>query len=235
MSNAFPGPVLCIVSHPDDEILGFGATANKFKSSGINVETLIISGQADKRFNGDKEEILKTRCKKACNLVGIKNVNFGTFPNLSLHNVDSYNIVNFIETSIKKIKPQTIFTHHPKDLNIDHKVVSELTLAAARLPQRRPDLQLPLIKNIFFMEILSSTDWAYANSENFDPNVFISVTENDLNAKVRSLKCYENVERDRPHPRNEETIKALAKYRGSQCGKFYAEAFVSCFSLYDSI
>ena len=64
-------------------------------------------------------------------------------------------------------------THHPSDLNIDHQVVSNLTLAASRLSMRRPELSLNKLKNVMFMEILSSTDWGYpTNVSQFRPNLF---------------------------------------------------------------
>ena len=233
-SSCLEGPILLVVSHPDDEVLGFGASADKLSSLGVDIYTLIICGGAEKRYLGDDKDILLKKCIKACKLLGIKEIFFGSFPNLVLHNIDSYEIVEFIEKHIKEIQPRTIVTHHPGDLNIDHSVVSNACLTACRLGQRRPDFKLPSINNIWFMEILSSTDWAYSNGKNiFSPNCFVGVSEQNLNSKVNALNIYGNVSRPRPHPRNEETIKSLATIRGSQCSAKYAESFQLIFKFYD--
>ena len=230
----FNGPVACVFAHPDDEVLGFGATSHKLSRSNLKVYPILVSGKADKRFQGDDKFNLEKKCKTACKIIGAEDPIFGDFPNLALHNVDSYKIVNFIEKAFLNIKPKIVITHFPSDLNIDHKVLSDLCLAACRLPQRRPDLNLPLIENILFAEILSSTDWTYSfSNNNFNPNFYFKIDDIDLNKKCLALEAYENVTRERPHPRNRDTLNALAKIRGSECGVHFAEAFFSCFALHN--
>ena len=233
MSDYLQSPILCIVAHPDDEVLGFGETAHRLGKIKKDLKTLVICGKADKRYLGENAEILKKQTIEVSKILHMKPPELADFPNLSLHNVESQKIVKCIEDVIKEFRPRTIVTHSPSDLNIDHQVVSNLCLAAARLPQRRPDYNLPQISNILFMEILSSTDWAYAkDSNNFNPNLFCKIDESNLNAKIKALKCYAGVERTRPHPRNELTINSLALYRGSQCGTNLAESYQSCYSYY---
>ncbi len=233
MSDYLRSPILCVVAHPDDEVLGFGATAHRLGKLKKDLKTLVICGEADKRYLGAKAETLKKQCFEVSKILNMQKPFLADFPNLSLHNVESQKIVKCIENIIKEFRPKTIVTHAPSDLNIDHQVVSNLCLAAARLPQRRPDYNLPQISNILFMEILSSTDWAFdKNANNFNPNFYCKVDQSDLNAKIKALKCYAGVERPRPHPRNELTINSLALYRGSQCGTNFAESYQSCFTYY---
>ena len=235
MSQNLSSPILCVVAHPDDEVLGFGATAHRLAQQGKEIKTLVICGGADKRFLGENKLVLKEQCFQASKTLNMKKPILSDFPNLNLHNIESHKIVKVIEDVILEFKPQTIVTHSPSDLNIDHQVVSNLCLAAARLQQRRPDYNLPRICNILFMEILSSTDWAYAkDTNNFNPNFFCKINESNLKAKIKALSLYKGVERDRPHPRNELTIKSLAIYRGSQCGTDFSESFQSCYSYYDN-
>ena len=231
--NMLSSPILVVVAHPDDETLGFGATSHRLGLSGKKIKTIVLSGKSDKRYLGENEQILEEQCLKACKILNMQNPRLGDFPNLNFHNVKSEKIVEFIEKSILDFKPKTIITHHPSDLNIDHQVASNLCLAAARLSQRRPDYNLPLLNNILFMEVLSSTDWAYPkDNNNFTPNSFCQIDEDDFNAKMKALNIYSGVNRDRPHPRNEETLRAIALYRGSQCGTQFAESFQSCFQYY---
>jgi hypothetical protein len=76
------------------------------------------------------------------------------------------------------------------------------------------------------MEVLSSTDWAFAASrESFQPQAFYSLGEGLLERKLEALACFEGVIRDFPHPRSFEIIQGLAALRGGQAGVKYAEAF----------
>tara|TARA_Y100001968_G_scaffold49486_2_gene39848 strand:+ start:857 stop:1531 length:675 start_codon:yes stop_codon:yes gene_type:complete len=222
-----------VSAHPDDEVLGFAATASSLTAKGINVTPLFLCSKANKRYLGEDENQLIKSANECASLLKMNNPIFEDFPNLALHNIDSYLIVEVIEKAIKSVNPDIIVTHHPSDLNIDHQVVSNLTLAASRLGMRRPDLNLKPLKSLLFMEILSSTDWSYpSNTSGFQPNTFFEVSAEDIEKKIKALKIYKGVSRPRPHPRNRETIISCAQYRGSQCASLYAEAFESCYSYY---
>lgn len=61
------------------------------------------------------------------------------------------------------------------------------------------------------------------NNIEFRTNAFISVSAENLQAKVDALQCYESQQgRSYMSP---DFIKSLATVRGVQCGKQYAEAF----------
>jgi LmbE family N-acetylglucosaminyl deacetylase len=138
-------------------------------------------------------------------------------------------MVEVIEYTIRKEKPNYIFTHSPSDNNSDHYWCCQAVLEACRLGQRGGNA-IPPIDGLYFMEVLSSTDWGINASLNpFRPNTFVEVTEADIDTKISALKVYENVIRPNPFPRSTETIFALAHIRGSQGGYKYAEAFQCVF------
>ena len=96
--------------------------------------------------------------------------------------------------------------------------------AAIRLFQRRTGVK-PL-KEFWFMEVLSSTEWSVNTCMNrFQPNTFVEVGRDNVDVKIAALATYRGVMRAYPHPRSEEAIKGLAAYRGAQSGTNYAEAF----------
>jgi hypothetical protein len=78
-------------------------------------------------------------------------------------------------------------------------------------------------------EILSSTELAIWNDV-FISNYFEDI-EKYLEVKKEIFSLYKTEIRDFPHPRSLEWIETLAKYRGMQCGKKFAEGFL----LYRSI
>ena len=218
---------LIVVSHPDDEILGFGGTGYVCKLKGEIIQPVILCGKVVARTKKPTDPELINDIKEANNLLGFNEPSLGDFPNLSMNTIPHLSIVKFIENQILKFKPDRIFTHHPNDINDDHKIVSNACLAASRLSQRNPTVKP--IKALYFMEILSSTEWSYdMGRQGFNPNIFIDIS-NSIIKKIDSLKCYRNVMRESPHPRSEEVLKALATFRGSQIGYKYAEAFQICY------
>lgn len=218
---------LIIVAHPDDEILGFGATGAKLVKEGELVQPVILCGSAYARTIRPSDEELYQDMLKANNILEFQKPTLGQFPNIRMNNVDHLELVQFIEKQILEFKPQRIFTHHPSDLNNDHLQVSRACMAASRYYQRRDDI--PPLQSLHFMEIQSATDWAYETDRGgFRPNLFVEV-EDEIEMKLKALSCYRNVMRDYPHPRSEKAIRGLAAYRGGQSGQKYSEAFQTIF------
>lgn len=179
--------VLVVASHPDDEILGCGGTIERLKREGHEAENLILG-----KGRGDTLD--------------------NQFDKLPL-----LNWIVVIEGNIKAIKPDIIFTHYEKDLNIDHRITYQAVITAAR-PQ--PGC---CVKEIYSFEVLSSTEWAFPTS--FSPDVFYDITDY-ISIKEKTLMAhYEDEMREYPHPRSRMGIDVLASYRGMQCGCRYAEAF----------
>lgn len=218
---------LIVVAHPDDEILGFGATGAKLVKQSEVVQAVILCGNADARTKRPSDNQLYDDMLKANELLGFNIPVLGNFPNIRMNNVDHLEIVQFIEKQILEFKPKRIFTHHPDDLNDDHCQISRACMAASRYFQRRDDI--PPLQSLHFMEIQSATDWAYESVGNgFKANLFVEVEE-EIELKLQALSCYRNVMRDYPHPRSVEAIKGLSAYRGGQSGQHYSEAFQTIF------
>ena len=214
---------LIVVAHPDDEILGFGATGAKLAGFGEIIQPVILCGNVHARGRRPSDTELAEDIAKANNVVGFEDPALGEFPNLRMNTIAQIEIVEFIEASIARYSPHRVFTHHPADLNDDHRQVARACLAAFRLFQRRPDVGPP--QSIHYMEIQSATDWAIDTTlSQFSPNLFVEIGEY-LDTKLEALSCYRNVMRDFPHPRSDEAIRGLAAYRGAQGGQKYSEAF----------
>jgi len=218
---------LIIVAHPDDEVLGFGATGAKLVESGELVQPVILCGGVDARAHKPSNSALNEDMLQANRMLGFSDPVLGGFPNIRMNTVDHIEIVQFIEKQIIKFGPARIFTHHPSDLNDDHVQISKACAAAARLFQRRSDVTR--LESLHYMEILSATDWGFPLSgAGFSPNTYIDVT-NYFDVKISALSCYRGVMRDMPHPRSENVMRGHAAYRGGQSGFMYAESFQTVF------
>ncbi|MBQ6361523.1 MAG: PIG-L family deacetylase [Lachnospiraceae bacterium] len=217
---------LVVVAHPDDEVLGAGATIHKLAKDGDKVAVSIMSGHAAARAN--ISETLNEDESEAMSILGVKKVYHADFPNIKMNTVPHLELVQFIESCIADWQADAIITHHPSDTNIDHQETGRAVNAACRLFQRTQGV--PKLKALLYMEVLSSTEWNLNTSVNaFRANYYVEIGKDGVEKKIDALKAYAGVMRPFPHPRSEEVIEGLAAFRGGQSGRAYAEAFECVF------
>lgn len=220
---------LIVVAHPDDEVLGAGATIHKLIKEGHNVAVAIMVSQAAARK--DLSSTLTSDEEEALNLLGVNKVYHANFPNIKMNTVAHLDLVQFVEKCIEDFSADAIITHHPSDTNNDHVQTSYAVQAASRLFQRRE--HLPQLKQLLYMEVLSSTEWSFDSSANrFMPNYFVEVGKEGIDLKIKALSKYKGVMRPYPHPRSNEALEGLAAYRGAQSRCNYAEAFEVVFQVF---
>lgn len=213
---------LVVVAHPDDEVLGAGATIHKFIADGHHVAVAIMVSQAAARK--DLSSSLSEDEREALSILGVEKVYHADFPNIKMNTVPHLELVQFVESCIVDWRAEAIITHHPSDTNNDHVQTSYAVQAASRLFQRRDNL--PVLKELLYMEVPSSTEWSFDTSaKRFFPNSFVEIGKEGIDIKVKALSAYKGVMRPYPHPRSTEALAGLAAYRGGQAGCNYAEAF----------
>jgi LmbE family N-acetylglucosaminyl deacetylase len=213
--------VLIICAHPDDEAIGCGGVI-PLMTKKTTVDLLIFT-------NGEGSRNLKTKIlnqkitERKLNLYkSSKNLGINNIYHLDLkdNELDSYTnlyLTKIIENYLDKIKPETIFTHHGGDLNIDHQKIYQAVITATR-PYKKKS-----IKNIFTFEVPSSTN-AYYGDKAFNPNMFIDI-KSSIKKKIKSLNIYKSQFTKKPSLLNIKNITNLAKQRGCSVGCEYAEAF----------
>lgn len=217
---------LIVTAHPDDEVLGVGATIHKLVQEGNAVAVCTMASSAAARRN--ISDTLATDQDEAMEMIGVSKHYAADFPNIQMNTVPHLELVKFIEKCIEDFKAEAIITHHPSDTNNDHVMTSYAAQAASRLFQRKPGI--PALKLFMYMESLSSTEWSLdSSSSRFTPNYFVEVGQHGVDTKIKALAAYKGVMRDYPHPRSKEAITGLAAYRGAQSGCCYAEAFECVF------
>lgn len=216
--------VLIIVAHPDDEILGVGATVVKHIESGDCCFAIILGEGMTSRYNKrnladtSKVEELHKDTFDARKFIGYEKVYLENFPDNRFDSVDLLDIIKVLEKYIDEIKPDIIYTHHGGDLNIDHRKTYEAVLTATR------PVDSSCVKEIYCFETVSSTEWNFEYSNFFKPNYFVDVTKT-LDSKLNAMKCYKSELKDFPHPRSIDNLITSAKKWGSVIGTNYAEAF----------
>ena len=167
---------LVVAAHPDDEILGCGATAARLAIEGAEVYFAImgegVTSRHSQREQAAPEQLvmLQEQARAAGRLIGAKEVMFYKLPDNRLDTVPMLDLVKLIEGLVETLRPEVIYTHHHGDLNIDHGLLHRAVLTATRPMEGQP------VKDIYSFEVPSSTEWAFQRLEpSFHPNVFVDV------------------------------------------------------------
>lgn len=219
--------ILVIAAHPDDEVLGCGATIARHTKIGDEVHVIILAEGVTSRDErrdpkGRKSDLseLSKAAHSANKILGVKSLTLHDFPDNRMDSLDRLDVIKVVERFVDKYCPETVYTHHAGDVNIDHKVIHEAVVTVCRPTPSQP------VKTLLFFEIPSSTEWQTPGSAAwFMPNWFIDVSST-MDAKLQALKAYRSEMRPWPHVRSVEAVTHLANWRGASIGTDAAEAFV---------
>lgn len=214
--------VLVVVAHADDETIGLGGTIARHAAEGDDVFVLVLADGETSRGQIQDELVARRngQCRAACNVLGVKDVYFEALPDNAMDSRPRLEIARICETHIANVKPDTIYTHHRGDVNIDHVYTSDAVTIAARAQPHCP------VRRILHFETASSTEWQLpAHDHPFSPNWFVEISDY-WSQKVSALEEYKDEMRDFPHSRSIEALEACAKWRGATAGVRKAEAFM---------
>lgn len=219
---------LVVAAHPDDEVLGCGGAIAKARDAGEAVRVVFLAEGITARYKPaefDHPEVVdeisrrNANAYRALSILGVEKSDVFTHARYCcrLDQVPLIDLTKEIEEHIRTFRPTHVLCHAPHDANIDHQCLHKATLAATRPV---PGTGCPML---LAFEILSSTEWNPIHP--FPASYFVKI-DAQIDRKVAALAAYENEMQPAPHPRSEEVVRALATYRGAQCGVFAAEAFM---------
>lgn len=217
--------ILVLVAHPDDEVLGCGGTIAKLVDEAgiVHVAYLadgVFSRAGDQTAQQLELLVRRTAAKQACEILGVNSISFGDFPDNRMDTIPLLEITRAVEALITKYQPETVFTHHAGDVNIDHRRLHEAVVTACRPQHGHP------VKTLLCFEVPSSTEWQMPGSAPvFTPNWFVDISTT-LDRKLTALESYANELRAWPHPRSRQGVEHLAHWRGATVGVNAAEAFM---------
>ncbi len=220
--------IMMVVAHPDDELLGPGATMNRLISElGVKAHVVIlgegITSRSDTRDPAlwEKElAIHRNNIMSAQKAIGYQSVQIYDLPDNRFDSVALLDIIKVVEKEKKAFNPDIIFTHHGGDVNIDHQRTFEAVITACR------PMEHEQVKTIITFETPSGTEWrASTDPRHFIPNLYMGVTKENVEAKIKGMESYEFEKRPFPHPRSPEALMIQAQRWGVAAGLHYAEAF----------
>lgn len=197
--------VLVLAAHPDDELLGVGGTIRRHVDAGdtVHVHIACCHGLRDQAQRLADAALVAER-------LGTR-LTTGWLPQLSTTVREARPVV---EQLVAEIGPAIVYTHHPGDLNADHRALSEAVTVACRPYAAH-------VESLRWFETPSSTEWGAALPA-FTPTLFVKI---DPAAKAVLAELYGSEMRDLPHPRNPVSLLHRAYYWGSVAGFAAAEPF----------
>jgi len=168
--------VLVVAAHPDDEVLGCGATVARHSAEGDEVHSLILaegstSRAPSRQAAADSDELahLQACARAAASVLGAASVRFGGLPDNRMDHLDLLDVVKLVEATVDELQPTAVYTHHGGDLNVDHQITHRAVLTATRpVPGRS-------VQRLYTFETVSSTEWG-ERLDPFVPQRFVDVS-----------------------------------------------------------
>jgi len=213
--------VLVISVHPDDETLGCGGTILKHIRNNDEAFWLILTNINDQKiWEKERIEQRQLEIEKVASLFGFKETIKLNYDTTKLDQLPLYQLTEQISNVIKEVKPEIVYLHNRSDVHSDHRISFNAVISASK------SFNHPYIQKLVMYETISETEFAPALQENaFMPNYFVDISEY-IEKKIEIMRVYKSELKVHPFPRSERNIRALAAFRGAQCGVDSAEAFV---------
>lgn len=195
--------MLAIVSHPDDETFGCGATLAKHVKAGVDVDVLCLTCNPLDR---------ETEFRAATDVLG------GSSTIWIENNIESSpRLIRKIADFIDEYRPRTVITHIPFDYHREHRVcyevVKEAVEWAAHTTMYSDAWQ---VDRLLLMEV---------NSLIPRPSVLVDVSET-FDQKMRAVEQYRSQLAKFPWGYYKKVCLKKGELRGVQCNVEYAEAFI---------
>ena len=213
-----------IAAHPDDEVLGAGATMAALADRGVEVHALVLGEGVGARFEENKRpddevERLARQVRDAAAILGATPHQLD-LPDNRFDSLDMLDVIHAVERFKEELRPDLVLTHHPGDMNVDHRITCNAVLTAFRPVKGEPRV------TVLAFETLSSTEWnPHPNGTPFVPNWFEDASPG-LQRKIDAMAVYTEELREWPHPRSLEGIRVAARRWGMTVGFEAAEPFM---------
>ena len=188
--------VLCFVAHPDDETIGAGATLAHLAADHDVYVVAFADGVGSRYLDADVAHAAAARQRAqqftdACELLGCAGAWIApAFADQESDMVSQLSINRAVEAQLRTWQDREIVlvvTHHPGDLNLDHRRVSEAVLVATR----------HLVCPIWLM----APEYP-SRAQGWAPTRYVPAVA----PKRSALECYRQEVRPAPHSRSIEAL-----------------------------
>jgi LmbE family N-acetylglucosaminyl deacetylase len=192
--------VLCLGAHCDDVEIGMGGTLTELarRRPDVTIQVCVLTGNKERTQEtmAATREMLGAHPQCDVDVFGFRNGHFPWQATEIKAHLEKY----------KSFDPQLVFTHYRHDHHQDHRTVSELTA------------------NTFRDHLVLEYEILKYDGDLGNPNVFIPLTEQQLETKIDTLmRCFKSQLDKQWFTRD--VFHAMARIRGVHGATPYAEAF----------
>lgn len=214
------GRTLVIAPHPDDEVLGAGGTIARLADLDLDAFVAVVTSGRPPMFSAEAAKAVRAEATRAHAHLGVRETYWLDQPAAQLFETPHSTLNAAIGDVVRKVAPTTLLVPFIGDIHLDHQLVFQSSLVAARPHQ--PDYP----RMVLAYETLSETNWnAPYLTPGFAPTLFVGI-EDGIERKVEAMQMFESQMRTAPHERSVDAIRALATLRGATVHRPAAEAYV---------
>lgn len=209
--------LLAVGAHPDDTELGCFGTLLEKKKQGCGVYSVALAPGAYGSHGLDEVETASGRARAILREgPGRGDYILGSFQIGRLQH--DWATVGFLDDLIKEYDIDTVITHHYGEAHQDHIVAQRVAVSAAR---RQVDSLL----------LWESSIYTHRNVFPFRPQVYEGISQSAFEGKMAALEAYQAV--GLLSKEEVEAHRHLARYRGAEMHREYAESFEVVWELHD--
>jgi LmbE family N-acetylglucosaminyl deacetylase len=213
--------VLVFAAHPDDEVLGMGATIALHAGTwGHEVRIVCVTDGSSAQYPGDTDVRARKNeeARTAAAELGVADYVHLDLPDMRLDTLPHVEVNDAVEKQVLDFRPEVVYSVFP-DVNRDHRALFDSVAVATRPTPGQ------VVRRVLAYAPSSSFEWTPALLGAFVPNWFVDVT-GTFEQKLAAFAHYETERRAYPHPRSERALRAHAEFFGTAAGCELAEPFV---------
>ncbi|MFT3793983.1 PIG-L deacetylase family protein [Flavobacterium sp.] len=201
--------IIAVIAHPDDETLGCGGLLSKASRLGADCKVVLpLKRTNERKTDSWLDEI--DHFKLACKQLGATPV---ILDDLISDELASSNIQKIAKSISEHVAwADLVLCHWKGDIHHAHQSIAKAVELATR-PFRTA-------KTVMCFEIPTSTEQGFENT--FNPNCFVLLDETDNGNKKMAMSHYQT---EIFPGRTPDDLEWQMRYRGSQTGSKYAEAY----------
>lgn len=200
-----PRDILILAPHTDDGEFGAGGSIHRWVSEGHRVHYVAFSDCEDSLPPGVPSGTLREEVREATQVLGIDASQL-TILGFTVRRFDTQrqDILQAMVELQRDLDPDLVLMPAEVDLHQDHHVIAKEGLRAFKRT------------SILAYEV----PW---NNVSFTTSGFVTLEEDSVETKIEAVKCY----RSQAHRTyaSEEYLRSHLRFRGTQIGRQYAEAF----------
>lgn len=210
---------LVIAPHPDDEVLGAGATIARLAAEGWAVDVSVVCADLPPLYDADVSRTVEREARDAHALLGVRRSVFHGFPSVEVSRSPLAELTGAVRSAVEASEPSLVLIPFP-DRHADHRAVFDAAMVATR-----PIGVGRQIRTLAMYETVSETFWNAPGAEpSFVPTMHVDISDH-LETKLQAMQCYASQLQPDPGPRSLRALRSLAGFRGSQVSMRSAEAF----------